>query len=357
MPVPHLGEQHRRRVRRLLGPGHLGLHFIQLWFLNATMPVDLDFPYAGGNQCLTWQSSTLPCALPVPAGTPPGGRSRACTDSPRRSRAGPPPRHGLSCRHGHSAKRPDRGIRASRTVAVVGAGAAGLTAALRAAEAGGARDAAQRPPEGRAQDPHVAAARAATSPTARSTRARLPRRLAQRRARASCARSPPEADARVVRVARRAAQARGDRQVLPGERRRADRARRAARRVRARRGARSRAGRASCGSSAPRAPRLAARHPGACADERRVRAGRARRRRDGVAAARGRARPTGSRPTPSCSPPAGSRSRAPAATAPATPWPPRSATPSCRPCPRSRRSPRDDPLVRATCRASRWRPS
>jgi hypothetical protein len=27
----------------------------------------LDMPYAGGNACLTWQSSTLPCAAPVPA--------------------------------------------------------------------------------------------------------------------------------------------------------------------------------------------------------------------------------------------------------------------------------------------------
>ena len=53
----------------------------------------------------------------------------------------------------------------------------------------------------------------------------------------------------------------------------------------------------------------------------------------------------GSRPTRSCSPPAGSRSRAPAATAADTPWLHRSGTPSSRPCPRSRRSPRTTPCA------------
>jgi hypothetical protein len=27
----------------------------------------LDAPYTNGNQCLSWQTSTLPCAKPVPA--------------------------------------------------------------------------------------------------------------------------------------------------------------------------------------------------------------------------------------------------------------------------------------------------
>jgi len=45
-----------------------------IWAINTTSVEGfggdirpLDMPYAGGNQCLTWQTSTLPCAKPVPA--------------------------------------------------------------------------------------------------------------------------------------------------------------------------------------------------------------------------------------------------------------------------------------------------
>jgi len=36
-------------------------------YTTPTTITTLDAPYADGNQCLTWQSSTLPCAKPVPA--------------------------------------------------------------------------------------------------------------------------------------------------------------------------------------------------------------------------------------------------------------------------------------------------
>ncbi|MDM8008392.1 MAG: hypothetical protein QUV05_19825 [Phycisphaerae bacterium] len=48
-----------------LVPAIWGLTKIGVCMPMAT--IYLDAPYLGGNQCLTWQSSTLPCAAPVPA--------------------------------------------------------------------------------------------------------------------------------------------------------------------------------------------------------------------------------------------------------------------------------------------------
>jgi hypothetical protein len=48
-------------------PAIWALHHVALYLPYEALPVYLEFPYAGGNQCLTWQSSTLPCARPVPA--------------------------------------------------------------------------------------------------------------------------------------------------------------------------------------------------------------------------------------------------------------------------------------------------
>ena len=49
-------------------PGDLGAELrSSVGYLGDTSATILDYPYAGGNQCLTWQNSTLPCAKPVPA--------------------------------------------------------------------------------------------------------------------------------------------------------------------------------------------------------------------------------------------------------------------------------------------------
>ena len=212
----------------------------------------------------------------------------------------------------------------SRTVAVIGAGAAGLTAALRAAEAGARvtllnahprvglkilmsrRDALQRhAPRGRRRATSTAAR--ATSWRASCARSR-PRRRARGSRRSACRSKledsgkyfPASDDAQTVLDAllRRAAPAPGV--TLES----------GARVVRLERAggagvAAWRLGRVVRGDSIRRsAPRSAAVHAAA------GRSGRCPRRS-----------PTaGSRPTPSCSPPAGSRSRAPAATAPATRW-------------------------------------
>jgi hypothetical protein len=48
-------------------PALWSLNYIQVGYLGEMVPLILDYPYAGGNQCLSWQSSSLPCAKPVPA--------------------------------------------------------------------------------------------------------------------------------------------------------------------------------------------------------------------------------------------------------------------------------------------------
>jgi hypothetical protein len=48
-------------------PAIWALNYIQVGYLNETVPTILDYAYAGGNQCLRYMSSTLPCTRPVPA--------------------------------------------------------------------------------------------------------------------------------------------------------------------------------------------------------------------------------------------------------------------------------------------------
>ena len=50
-----------------LVPAIWALNYINVGYLGDTESTILDYPYVGGNQCLTYQGSVLPCAKPVPA--------------------------------------------------------------------------------------------------------------------------------------------------------------------------------------------------------------------------------------------------------------------------------------------------